>query len=133
MMPSARCASHSIACSGRLPHQVTPELLREAQAIDWAFHDAIVAEMGNSLLSEVHRVNVVRIRVIMQDRALLSLELLSPAMEEHAAVAAAIEQRDEAASMAALHRHLANARDRALGLDVIDRHQRQTRTLRRTA
>ena len=48
---------------------ITFALLAEAQAVDRHFQDAVVAGMGNHLPGEVHRVNVVRIRVIMQDRA----------------------------------------------------------------
>jgi DNA-binding GntR family transcriptional regulator len=115
---------------------VSPRLLAEAAA-DWGFHDTIVAAMGNSLLSELHRVNVIRIRVIMGDRATLNVEALPPALFEHEAIIAAIEQRDEAAALAALRAHLASARGRALGLDVIDtesqREPRRPARLRRKA
>lgn len=98
---------------------ITPALLAEAQAVDWHFHDAVVAGTGNRLLGEVHRVNVVRIRVIMQDRATLSAEALPPAFAEHAAILAAIERRDPSAAVAALRTHISSARRRALGLDLV--------------
>ncbi len=114
-------------------HGVTPQLLAEAQAADWAFHDTIVAHMGNSLLSEVHRVNVVRIRVIMQDRAVLTNEALRPALAEHAAVITAVERRDDVAAVAALRTHIASARERALGFEVFGNETRSDRPLRRNA
>ena len=98
---------------------ITPALLAEAQAVDWRFHDAVVAGMGNHLLGEVHRVNVVRIRVIMQDRAALSAEALPPAFAEHGAILAAIRRRDPATAVAALRAHIGSARRRALGLDLV--------------
>lgn len=99
--------------------KITPALLAEAQALDWAFHDAIVAHMGNKLLTEVHRVNVVRIRIIMQDRTSLSPEILPPACGEHAAILDAIARHDPEAATAALRAHLDSARRRALGIAAI--------------
>jgi DNA-binding GntR family transcriptional regulator len=116
-----------------LTEGITPDLLDRAQTADWAFHDAIVAHMGNGLLGEVHRVNVVRIRVIMQERAMLSHEALPPALSEHAAIIAAVERRDEAAAVAALRAHIASARERALGFDVLDSEARPERPVRRKA
>jgi DNA-binding GntR family transcriptional regulator len=112
---------------------MTDELLADAQMVDWGFHDAIVAHMGNQLLAEVHRVNVVRIRVIMQDRAALSPEVLPPAFDEHGLILAAIERRDEAAAVEALRAHLDSARQRALGLDIIDHSNRRPALARRKA
>lgn len=118
---------------------ITPALLAEAQTLDWAFHDAIVAHMGNRLLTEVHRVNVVRIRIIMQDRAALSPEILPPACSEHAAILDALARRDPAAATAALRAHLDSARRRALGLALIEPDQpipsprNPQRTAKRTA
>lgn len=112
---------------------VTEALLTEAQTVDWGFHDAIVAHMGNRLLTEVHRVNVVRIRVIMQDRAALSPEALPPAFGEHAAILAAIERRDPDAAVDALRAHLDHARRRALGLGAIDDNSRRPLPVRREA
>ena len=81
--------------------------------------------MGNSLLKEVHRVNVIRIRVIMRDRAALSPEVLPPALGEHATILSAIERRDPVAAAETLRAHLESARKRALGLDVIEHSNRQ--------
>jgi DNA-binding GntR family transcriptional regulator len=112
---------------------ITPELLEQAQVADWAFHDAIVGHMGNSLLGEVHRVNVVRIRVIMQERAMLSDVALPAALAEHGAIITALERRDEADAVSALRAHIESARERALGFEVFDNETRSERPLRRKA
>jgi len=96
---------------------IPPELLARAQAIDWGFHDALVAVMANRLVAEIHRVNSIRIRMMMPDRVTLSEATLPPAMAEHAAILAGIEQRDVSAASAALRAHLASARRRALGVE----------------
>jgi DNA-binding GntR family transcriptional regulator len=99
---------------------VTDALLAEAQAADWEFHNAIVASMDNHLVSEVHRVNLIRIRVIMQDRATLSAAILPPSLSDHAATLTAIARRDEAAAVAALRAHLESARRRALRVELVE-------------
>jgi DNA-binding GntR family transcriptional regulator len=112
---------------------ITQQLLAEAQVADWAFHDVIVAHMGNGLLGEVHRVNVVRIRVIMQERAMLSDKALPAALAEHRAIITALERRDEANAVSALRSHIASARERALGFEVFDNEDRSERPLKRKA
>jgi len=65
-------------------------------------------------------VNSIRIRMMMPDRVTLSEATLPPAIAEHAAIIAAIEQRDVGAASAALRAHLASARRRALAIEPPD-------------
>lgn len=96
---------------------ITPALLARAQAIDWGFHDALVGALGNALIADIHRVNAVRIRLIMQDRVTLTPDRLPPAMAEHAAILTALARRDTDAALTALRTHLNKTRNRALALD----------------
>ncbi len=98
-------------------HGVTPALLAEAQAVDWGFHDALIDFTDNRLLADIHRVNAIRIRMIMHDRVTLSRQTLPPALSEHAAIVAALERRDEAGAVAALRAHLNSAKQRGLAMD----------------
>jgi DNA-binding GntR family transcriptional regulator len=98
-------------------HGITAHLLAQAQATDWGFHDALVDALGNRLVSDIHRVNAIRIRMMMSDRVTLSEATLPPAIAEHEAIIAAIEKRDAKAASAALRAHLASARRRALAMD----------------
>ncbi len=91
--------------------------LERAQAVDWGFHDALIDSMGNALVSSLHRVNAIRIRIVMYDRVTLTPDSLAPALREHRPVLMAIQARDAPAALEALGRHLASARRRALGLD----------------
>ncbi len=98
--------------------EIDPGLVARAQAIDWGFHDLIVESLGNALLNDVHRVNAIRIRIMLYDRVTLTAELLAPALDEHRPILDAVRQRDGAAAVAALKSHLASARRRALVLDA---------------
>ncbi len=91
--------------------------LERAQAVDWGFHDALIDSMGNALVSDLHRVNAIRIRIVMYDRVTLTPDSLAPALREHRPILMAIRDRDATAALDALGRHLASARRRALGLD----------------
>lgn len=84
------------------------------QAADWAFHEAVVAGMGNGLLSAAHRLLLVRIRLMTPDRTALSMQ---PVLDEHAVILSALKRRDASSAAAALRRHLRRARQRALGVD----------------
>jgi DNA-binding GntR family transcriptional regulator len=94
--------------------------LQRAQAVDWGFHDALIDSMGNALISNLHRINAIRIRIIMYDRVTLTPDLLAPAFREHRPILMAIQARDAASALDALAQHLASARCRALGLDGVE-------------
>jgi DNA-binding GntR family transcriptional regulator len=101
-------------------HGITASLLAQAQAIDWGFHDALVDSLGNRLVSDIHRVNAIRIRMMMPDRVTLSVTTLPPAIAEHEAILAGIENRDADAARTALRSHLASARRRALAIETAE-------------
>ncbi|MET0346444.1 MAG: GntR family transcriptional regulator [Casimicrobiaceae bacterium] len=100
----------------RSEHGVTPALLDEAQAIDWGLHDRMVDALGNEIISNLYRVNSLRIRLIRLDRVMLDEQALGPAMTEHLALIAALRTRDPGHAIAAIDAHLMHARNRALGL-----------------
>jgi DNA-binding GntR family transcriptional regulator len=97
--------------------RIDPALVARAQAVDWGFHDTIVESLQNPLLNDVHRVNAIRIRLMMYDRVTLTPEVLAPALEEHRPILDAVRRRDGKAALKALKSHLASARRRALALD----------------
>jgi DNA-binding GntR family transcriptional regulator len=101
-------------------HGITTGLLAQAQMTDWGFHDALVDVLANQLLSDIHRVNSIRIRMMMPDRVTLSEATLPPAIAEHTAIIAGIEQRDVGMASKALRAHLASARRRALAIEPTD-------------
>ncbi|WP_299502595.1 GntR family transcriptional regulator [uncultured Roseobacter sp.] len=95
---------------------VSPDVLQRAQQIDWAFHDRIIDAMGNPIISDIHRVNAIKIRLIRNSDTRMLPELVVPVLDEHLAICAALSARDGPAAVAAIHTHIESARRRALGL-----------------
>ncbi len=100
----------------RAKRGVTRDLLADAQAVDWGLHDRMIESLGNEIVADIYRVNTLRIRLIRLDRVVLTPDALLPAMNEHLAIIQALRTRRARDIAAAIERHLASARDRALGL-----------------
>lgn len=96
---------------------ITTTLLHAAQEADWNMHDAFVAQLDNRIVTELHRVNSIRIRMILGERIGLSIRRLPIALTEHATVLDAIRRRDPGEAVAALTYHLGSSRRRALNFD----------------
>lgn len=97
-------------------HGVTPELLERAQHMDWAFHDHVIDALGNAIISDVHRVNAIKIRLIRNADTRMLPELVVSVMDEHLAIIYALQARNPARTVSAITAHVESARRRALGL-----------------
>lgn len=95
---------------------ITPELMAEAQALDWDLHATIIDALGNRIISDAYRVNAIKIRLIRQEQTQLNDTVVLPTMREHLDIIAGIEQRDPAAAAAAMAAHIVSARRRATGM-----------------
>jgi DNA-binding GntR family transcriptional regulator len=95
---------------------VTPTQLERAQQLDWAFHDRMVDALENALISDVYRVNSVKIRLIRLAQTRMLPTLLPSVMDEHLAIIRAMQARDAVVAVAALEAHIEVARRRALGV-----------------
>lgn len=94
--------------------QADPTLLDEAQALDWGLHDRMVDALGNDIVSEMYRVNSLRVRLIRLEHSVITPARLIPAMQEHLRFITALQSRDEAQACELLHAHIHSARDRVL-------------------
>ena len=95
---------------------IPPDLLKEAQDIDWALHLTIIDTLGNAIISDAYRVNQIKIRLIKQSKTKLNTAVLAPTMREHLAIIHATLARDPDQAKAAISTHILSARDRAIGL-----------------
>ncbi|MES1265598.1 MAG: GntR family transcriptional regulator [Variovorax sp.] len=100
------------ARSGRIDDQ----LLGDATTVDWGLHDLMIDALGNELISEVYRINSLRVRLIRLEGSTLSADVLVPAMEEHLWFIEALKRRDAAAVIERLCHHIDSAHRRVLGL-----------------
>ncbi|PKA44575.1 GntR family transcriptional regulator (plasmid) [Rhizobium sullae] len=91
------------------------ELELHAQAVDWGMHDAFIDALGNTIISNVYRVNSIKMRLISQERFRIDGRV-GPVMGEHLKVLEAIERRSAEDAVSALVAHINHARDRALRL-----------------
>lgn len=97
-------------------HGVTPDVLHAAQHLDWAFHDRIIDAMGNPIISDIHRVNAIKIRLIRNNDTRMLPALVVPVLDEHLAIFAALKNRDRPGAVQAVQAHIDSAKRRALGM-----------------
>ena len=95
---------------------IDEQLLQDAHAVDWGFHDTMIDALGNGLIAEIYRINSLRVRLIKLEISTLYAGHPVPAMEEHLWFIDALRRRDEAAVVARLHHHIDSAHRRVLGL-----------------
>ncbi|AVX03465.1 GntR family transcriptional regulator [Maritalea myrionectae] len=102
-------------CENAAAHEgIQPELVARAQAIDWGFHHAIVDALGNRIIGDAYRVNMIKIRLIKQEQTQLNNAVIIPTMKEHLGIIDAIKSRDPAAADAAMRQHIVSALHRAI-------------------
>ena len=111
----ALLAAH-LAARDEAARWVTPTALDRAQELDWTFHDRMVDALDNDLISNIYRVNSVRIRLIRLAQTRMLPGLLPGVMDEHIAIIEAMCARDAGRAVAALEAHIEIARRRALGV-----------------
>ena len=95
--------------------KIDDRLLNDAQTVDWGLHDMMIDAMGNDIVSNIYRVNSLRIRLIRLEHVVLRPEVVVPTMNEHLELIAAIRERDVAKAVAVLSTHIENARQRSMG------------------
>jgi DNA-binding GntR family transcriptional regulator len=76
----------------------------------------MIDALGNALISQMYRVNSLRVRLIRLERAMLSEDVLIPAMEEHLWFIAALKRRDAPQVAERLTHHIESSHRRVLGL-----------------
>jgi DNA-binding GntR family transcriptional regulator len=94
----------------------TEEIVAEAQKVDREFHEAMIDDLNNEIISKAYRVNWIKVRLIRQNETSMDKDLVLPVMREHLVIIAAIKARDVVAATEAASAHIMNARARALRL-----------------
>lgn len=95
---------------------VTPALLDHAQQMDWEFHEQMIDALGNALISDIYRVNSIKVRLIRQASTRMLPELVIAVMDEHLKIIGALMGRDSVEATYAIESHIGSAKRRALGV-----------------
>jgi DNA-binding GntR family transcriptional regulator len=95
---------------------VTDDVIAKAQRIDREFHETVIDDLNNDIISKAYRVNWIKVRLIRQNETSMDKDLVVPVMREHLAIISALRARDVPAAMEAASAHVMNARARALRL-----------------
>lgn len=95
-------------------HGITDALVEQAQNVDWAFHDTLIDHLQNKLVSDVYRVNTIKIRLIRQELTRIVPDIVLSVIGEHMKIIAALNTRDPEQAKAALGAHIEGSRVRAL-------------------
>lgn len=107
-------ASHRDILRRASAARVDAGLLDDAQALDWGLHDRMVHALGNEIVSEIYRVNTLRVRLIRLEHSIITPARLIPAMQEHLLFISALQQRDAARAAQLLLAHIQSARARVM-------------------
>lgn len=111
-----RIAREHSAIRDEAAETVTEDLLKRAQSLDWSFHDHVVDHLQNRIISDIHRVNAIKIRLIRNADTRMLPGLVASVMDEHMAIIEALLARDRVAVVTAIHSHIESARRRAMGV-----------------
>ncbi len=104
---------HEDALAKGLAGRLTPEIVDQAQAVDWNLHDTIIDSIGNEIIAKAYRVNAIKMRLINQERFRIDGRVV-PVMQEHLRILDAIESREPQRAVDAIAEHINNARALAL-------------------
>ncbi len=95
---------------------ITKALVEKAQDVDWAFHDTLIDHLNNKIISDIYRVNTLKIRLIRQEFTRILPEIMISTIKDHLEIIKAIKTGDPEKAKTALAAHLENSRIRALNL-----------------
>ncbi|PHQ97932.1 MAG: GntR family transcriptional regulator [Marinosulfonomonas sp.] len=93
---------------------ITDDLVERAQNVDWAFHDTLIDHLNNRIISDIYRVNSIKIRLIRQELTRIQPEIVISVIGDHMKIIEALNTRDPEKAKLALCEHLENSRNRAL-------------------
>lgn len=110
--------AHGLNAKADRTRAAVDRLLDDAQAIDWGLHDMMVDALGNEIVSELYRVNSLRVRLIRLEQSVITPAQLIPAMEEHLRFISALRQRNAQRAADLLMEHINSARNRVMNVPL---------------
>ncbi len=86
----------------------------EMQKLDWSMHDALIGSKHNALISEVYRVNSIKIHMVVQSRLQVTPFNAERVIGEHLNILRPLLDGDADAAIKALDLHISNSLQLAL-------------------
>ncbi len=86
----------------------------EMQKLDWSMHDALIGSKHNALISEVYRVNSIKIHMVVQSRLQVTPFNAERVIGEHLNILRPLLDGDADAATKALDLHISNSLQLAL-------------------
>jgi DNA-binding GntR family transcriptional regulator len=105
------------AILARMADPLPEAVADEAQRVDWAMHEALIDFLDNELVTEVYRVNSIKVRMASQQRLRVTGANIGRVMHEHMKIIEALKTRDAEASVAAVREHIDRSMAIALGVE----------------
>ena len=113
-LAAIEAAHQQILARANMASTTDPRLLDDAQALDWGLHDRMVDALGNEIVSDLYRVNSLRVRLINLEQSVITPARLIPAMQEHLSFISALRERNAPQAAALLDAHINSARSRVM-------------------
>lgn len=93
---------------------ITDELVEQAQRVDWAFHETLIDHLKNNLISDIYRVNTIKIRLIRQELTRIQPQIVLSVIGVHLEIIEHLNAKDAESAKAVLSDHLRTAENRVL-------------------
>ncbi|MFK5979436.1 MAG: GntR family transcriptional regulator [Rhizobiaceae bacterium] len=93
---------------------ITDALVEKAQRVDWGFHEALIDHMQNKIISDIYRVNSIKIRLIRQELSRIQPEIVLSVIGVHLEIIKHLNAKDSEKATAALSEHIKMSEKRAL-------------------
>lgn len=93
---------------------ITDDLVERAQNVDWAFHDTLIDHLQNQIISDIYRVNSIKIRLIRQELTRIRPEIIISVIGDHMKIIEALNSKDPERAKKALGDHIEKSTRRAL-------------------
>ena len=100
----------------RARRRIDRNLWEEAKRLEWKLHDSFIEAFDNEILSDVYRVNSVKIQLIRMARETVTDQAALDSIGEQLAIVEALKLRDTRAVVAAVEAHLKASLRRSMGL-----------------
>lgn len=93
---------------------ISDALVERAQIVDWGFHEALIDHLQNKIISDIYRVNSIKIRLIRQELSRIQPEIVLSVIGVHMKIIEHLNAKDPEKAKAALSEHIKTSEKRAL-------------------